>query len=114
MLEDRLKKLRKEQGYTMKELAQQLSLSESVISLYENGKRQPSYDILIKLAKLYSVTTDYLLCIDSGCNNNPKDKIHVINESIELLQKYPYTFTNDEIKQIRDFILFIKSQKNYY
>ena len=34
----------------------------SVVSLYENEMRQPSPEIIIALARLYGVTTDYLLC----------------------------------------------------
>lgn len=38
-----------------------VGVNKSAISAYENGLRQPSYDVLIRLANLYSVTTDYLL-----------------------------------------------------
>ncbi|ERJ12305.1 helix-turn-helix domain-containing protein [Haloplasma contractile] len=113
MIEKRLRSLRKEHGYTIKELAKLLSLSESVISLYENGKRQPSYDILIKLTKLYSVTADYLLGIDgNSAEETVTTKKEVIDQTIELILKPPFTLTSDDIKQIRNFVLFIKSQKN--
>jgi len=61
MLENKIKELRINNGLTMKELSIKLNLSESVISLYESGKRQPSYDILTKMSELFRVTTDYLL-----------------------------------------------------
>jgi transcriptional regulator with XRE-family HTH domain len=110
MLEERLKSLRKEHGYTMKELAHKLSLSESVISLYENGKRQPSYDILIKLAHVYTVTLDYLLGINKE-EPNKSVKREVIDDSIELIQKPPFPLTESEITQIRDFIQFIRHKR---
>lgn len=112
MLEQRLKALRKEHGYTLKELSTLLSLSESVISLYENGKRQPSYDILIKFSKLYEVTTDYLLCIGSNQEDIGTVKRTTIDDSLELVQRSPFTLTNDDIKQIKDFTLFIKNKRN--
>ncbi len=58
---ERLKVLRQAKGLTQKQLALQLGLSKSVVSSYENGFRFPSFDVLIKIASVFSTTTDYLL-----------------------------------------------------
>ena len=58
---ERLKTLRQAKGLTQKQLALQLGLSKSVVSSYENGFRYPSFDVLIKIASVFSTTTDYLL-----------------------------------------------------
>lgn len=58
---ERLKVLRQAKGLTQKQLALQLGLSKSVVSSYENGFRYPSFDVLIKIASVFSTTTDYLL-----------------------------------------------------
>ena len=55
-----LKTLRLYNKMTQAQLAQKLGLTKSVISAYENGLRLPSYDILIYIAKIFKVTTDYL------------------------------------------------------
>ena len=60
---ERLKKLRKENNLTQSELAKQLHVTKSIISYYELGDRTPSTDILIKLAYIFNVSTDYLLGI---------------------------------------------------
>ena len=40
-------------------------MTKSAISSYENGSRLPSYDILIKISRIFKVSTDYLLgCVD--------------------------------------------------
>ena len=39
----RLRELRKERGLTQEELAKELELAKSSISMYENGKRKPSF-----------------------------------------------------------------------
>ena len=57
---ERLKKLRKENKLTQRELAKKLHVSKSVISYYELGDRTPSADILVKLAYIFNVSTDYL------------------------------------------------------
>ena len=58
---ERLCLLRKAKGLTQKQLALQLGLSKSVVSSYENGFRYPSFEGLIKIAYVFSTTTDYLL-----------------------------------------------------
>ena len=57
----KLKELRKQHEWTQVYVAKKVSVTSSVISAYENGIRQPSYEALIKLARLYGVSTDYLL-----------------------------------------------------
>ena len=57
----KIKNLRLQKRLTQAELAQKLGVTKSVISAYETGLRLPSYDILIHIAKIYSVSTDYLL-----------------------------------------------------
>lgn len=59
-----LKTLRLQNNFTQARLAQQLGVTKSVISAYETGLRMPSYDILISIAKIFKVTTDYLLGLE--------------------------------------------------
>lgn len=58
---EKLKELRKAKGISLKELGSIVGVAESTMSLYENGKRQPDYEILLKLAEFFGVTVDYLL-----------------------------------------------------
>ena len=60
----RLKTLRTSKGLTQAELANRLGLTKSMISSYEMGTRKPSYSILVRLAGLFNVTTDFLLGAD--------------------------------------------------
>ena len=62
--ETHLKTLRLREDMTQAQLAQKLSLTKSVISAYETGLRLPSYDVLIQIAKIFNVTTDYLLGLE--------------------------------------------------
>ena len=57
----RVKKLRREKGLTQIQLADELYISESYIALIEADKRNPSMDIMIKLADYFRVTSDYLI-----------------------------------------------------
>ena len=64
MLNDRIKELRKVFGVSQVELAKALNVSKQCVSNWENDNVLPSIDMLVKLAKYFNVTTDYLLCLE--------------------------------------------------
>ncbi|HAQ39855.1 MAG TPA: XRE family transcriptional regulator [Clostridiales bacterium] len=64
---EKIRYLRTKNNITSKELSKILDISESSISLYENGKRTPSIELIIKIANFFNVSTDFLL----GVSNNP-------------------------------------------
>ncbi len=64
-LGNKLKYLRTTNNMTQADLAKKLNLTKSVISAYENALRLPSYDVLIQIAKLFHVSTDYLLGLEA-------------------------------------------------
>ena len=59
-----LRQLRTSQKMTQQQLAERLGVGKSLISYYESGDRFPSYDILIQIARIFHVTTDYLLGLE--------------------------------------------------
>lgn len=61
LLGDRLKELRTISRYSQSKVASIIGVNKKQISAYENNIRQPSYDILLRFASLYRVSTDYLL-----------------------------------------------------
>ena len=63
-----LKTQRLKKEMTQAQLAQKLGVTKSVISAYETGLRLPSYDILIHIAKLFNVSTDFLLGVENKQN----------------------------------------------
>ena len=69
----RVRDLREDRDLTQKEVAKMLSCSQQVYSNYELGQRDIPTDILIKLSRLYGVTTDYILGLsnDSGRKSKP-------------------------------------------
>lgn len=60
-LGEKIRKHRIINKLTQKELSAKLGLTSKMISFYENNQRTPPIDILIKLANVFSVSTDYLL-----------------------------------------------------
>lgn len=65
----RLKQLRMNHNMTQPMLAKRLQVTKSVISAYETGLRMPSYETLLMISKVFSVSTDYLLGNDVGKGN---------------------------------------------
>ena len=61
-----LKGLRKNHNLTQKELGSHIGLSKAVVSKYENGLGYPTFDVLIRIADYFGVTTDYLLGVAKG------------------------------------------------
>ncbi len=59
-----IRDLRKEYGLTQSDLANKLFVSQDTISLWELNKSLPDVKSLIKMAKLFNVSTDYILGLD--------------------------------------------------
>lgn len=60
----KLKQLREENNISQTEIADYLNIKQNTYSQYETGKRQLSIDMLIKIAKFYKVSTDYILDLE--------------------------------------------------
>ena len=58
---EQISALRVENNLSRSQLAQKLGVSVRLISYWENGKRECDFDMLIKIANLFSVSIDYLL-----------------------------------------------------
>ncbi|MBO5910107.1 MAG: helix-turn-helix transcriptional regulator [Clostridia bacterium] len=61
---ENLKSLRLEKGLGQVALANKLKLSKGIISLWENGLREPNMSSLIILAKYFNITIDYLVGLE--------------------------------------------------
>lgn len=64
MLSERIRSLRLANSLSQVELADKLGVTKQSVSNWENDNIQPSIDMLIKIAKVFSVSTDYLLSLD--------------------------------------------------
>ena len=63
---DIFKELRQESGIGQVELADKLGVSRGIISLWENGLREPNMSSLIVIAKFFNVSIDYLVGLDNN------------------------------------------------
>lgn len=91
---EKLKSLRIEKKLTQKQVADRIGLAISAVSSYESGSRYPSYDVLIKLAYIFHVSTDYLLGITdkrnidvTGLNDNEIELISQLTDALRNNKK---------------------------
>lgn len=71
MMGPRIAALRRQAGMSQADLARQLGCSASAVGMYEQGRREPPSDLLVQLARIFGVTTDYLL---TGSIREPQDQ----------------------------------------
>ena len=64
MLNEKIKKLRLSYNLSQVELANSLGVSKQCISNWENDNVQPSIEMLVKIARFFNVSADYLLDMD--------------------------------------------------
>ena len=91
MFKDQLKKLRFIRNMTQADLAEALKteynypVSKATISQLENGKRNPSIELLQNLSKIFKCSVEYLLDIET--KNSTARKMHYVMSVQELLVK---------------------------
>ena len=64
MLHEQIRRLRTARGITQVELAHRLGVSKQSVSNWESNNIQPSIEMLVRLSKIFGVTTDYLLGLE--------------------------------------------------
>lgn len=86
----KLKSLRLEKRLTQKQVADRIGLAISAVSSYESGARYPSYDVLVKLARIFHVSTDYLLGVTDKRNIDvtglSDSEIDVVSQLVDMLR----------------------------
>lgn len=89
MLSKRISELRQSFGWTQVQLSQKLGVTKQTVSNWENDNIQPSIEMLIKLSKIFNVTTDFLLGL------TPTNSINV--------DGLPTSFVSHIVQLINDF-----------
>ena len=64
MLGQRIREMRSSRGWSQVVLAKRLGVTKQTVSNWENDNIQPSIEMLIRLAKLFQTSTDYMLGLD--------------------------------------------------
>ena len=93
---ERLKELRKANGYTQITLAEALGLSKGTVAMWETGKRTPDYEIINTMSEMFDRRIDYILGY-SDDDSSPKltekqiDKLgewEIQSEQIDIFRQF--------------------------
>lgn len=97
-----LKQLRTQNGFTQKEMAQKLKMTQQAYSRYERAQCQPDIDTLCKLADIFEVSVDYLLGRETPPNKNTAlvNKDGVTDVALNYIKEFE-SIINE--KRFRDF-----------
>lgn len=66
MVCDKIKELREMAGYSQSQLAKKLDVTRSSVNAWEMGLSTPTTQYIVALAKLFHVSTDYILGTDTA------------------------------------------------
>lgn len=108
----RINELRTSKGITQLELGVILGVGKTTISMYETNKSIPNNETLIKLAKYFNVTTDYLLGNSNVKQHSKKDDNleEEFPEGLKMLRRANKELTEEGKKKMLEMAqLFIDS-----
>ena len=69
---ENIRSIRIDRGYTQKQIADYLGISQNTYSQYEIGVLNYPIDVVVKLAQFYHVSSDYLLGLTNQQESYPK------------------------------------------
>lgn len=111
-MKNRVKQLREQNGWTQKYLGDKLNIKDSAISKYETGRASLSDETIVTLARLFNVSSDYLLCISDIPNmqtyNVPNDSRITDKEYIDLFNFYEKLTNEQKYLIIAQMITYIQ------
>jgi len=114
LLSEKLKELRKMHSYTQDYVASALGLVRQTYSHYETGKRNPSPDVLFKLAGLYGISVEDLMQLTMEVDRNIYYDAPVPTQSSEDLAGILEYFNNPNNRRKYQYFSTLEKQLLYY
>lgn len=107
----RLSCLRQEHHMSQQELANELGISRSAVGMYEQGKREPDFEVLDQIADLFDVDLSYLLGKSNvrGAYPRHRQSDEALFTSDERNIIYAYRGAPDEVKRLILYALRLQS-----
>lgn len=103
----RLRQLREERKWTMRELADRADLHPSTIANFENGRRLPSIKTLNRMAGVFGVSVDFIVGEEAG---KEERDLAILAETGPLFFKGE-RLTEDERKKVAEYASFLISRR---
>ena len=102
----RIKELRKKYKLTQLALSKKIGYSETLVSKWEKGEREPNVATLIEIAKLFNVSVDYLVGNNYETKETAQQKIikEELTEEQQILLEKIKALDNMQFKQVSSFV----------
>lgn len=116
MINIKIKNLRQKFELTQEQLANKLNIAPSTIGMYEQGRRTPNLDTLIKISNIFHISIDMLLDLEENFYIKSIRIDEIILNLIDFIQNQDCIFlkgeklTSEEIKSIVCLLKFIISK----
>lgn len=111
-----LKREREKKGLLQKDVAKYLGIDRTTYVKYERGQSEPSFEILLKLAKYFSVSVDYLLGNDAGMlPNNDKPATTTddgLNDKGLILAKKIDRLSEQSRRELENYLDYLSTKDN--
>jgi len=116
----RLRYLRTRKKLRQEDLAKELQISKSAVGMYERNEREPSFELVQKIANYFDVTTDYLLGISNTPTNigSKKSRNVLTKDLLEYLEKSEnlhvggFPISEEQKKVFIDFLKSVYYRRN--
>lgn len=115
-MESRMKELREKRGWTGPQTAEALGLKYHTYRNYERGDREPSADILARIAKLYHVSVDYLIKKEPADDNDEFcEELQILRDRPDLraLLKSGKSMTPADVRAIQNLVITLKEGRDH-
>ena len=111
IISEKIKKYRKECGYTQKRLADLLDIDRSTYAYYESGRIKPDINNVMKLCKIFNVNYEDILESEPEVQNNLQDSNFSCNNLSSGNSNYMYNLTKKEQEIILYYRLLSAEKK---
>lgn len=91
MIGDQIRSLREKIGLSQSELARKLGVTRSSVNAWESGLSAPTAVYLVEMSKLFHVSVDYILGLETehhlNLSNFTEEEIHILYSLVEYFDK---------------------------
>ena len=105
-INDRIKNLRKEKGWTQLQLAEKLNVTDKAVSKWEVGEANPDLSSIVNIASLFGVTIDFLLT-----GKVEEEKISL--DDMDASKRMEYLIKKDDAENFAKYDYIRKSNQNH-
>lgn len=107
-LQDRIKKVRKDNGLNQLEFGKRIGLSESAICNYENGRREVSEQSLVSICREFTVNYDWLK--NEEGSEKPDEEINALIDAL----KRTFNLNELDIKIIKGYLALSEPEREAF